>query len=276
MRMKKSILLFLLAIIVLGLGACSNSSNDKQANGQENSAQKKTSQSSSKTKDIATLLEEIETANQKMTSVRQKGDISGSLKTKDGTIQKNQEMTSQVIYKTEKQEVEMASITVKTVENGEENFKELLMPGGEEVPLYTRYNKTGEWEKEVQEKGGKYIVYPDYFQLLKGLNELTEDLALEETDNDYVLTLKNKGADVIGIYEKEFQFNLSQFPKSKYKNELTVKIDKKSKFLKEFKMAVSTSGNKGTLTIKSEISYSDWNLVKKEDIPTISDEKKEQ
>ena len=276
MRMKKSILLSLLAIIVLGLGACSNSSNDKQANGQENSAQKKTSQSSSKTKDIATLLEEIETANQKMTSVRQKGDISGSLKTKDGTIQKNQEMTSQVIYKTEKQEVEMASITVKTVENGEENFKELLMPGGENTPLYTRYNKTGEWDKELYGEGGKYIVNPDYFQLLKGLNELTEDLALEETDNDYVLTLKNKGADVIGIYEKEFQFNLSQFPKSKYKNELTVKIDKKSKFLKEFKMAVSTSGNKGTLAIKSETSYSDWNLVKKEDIPTISDEKKEQ
>ena len=276
MRMKKSILLSLWAIIALGLGACSNSSNNKQANGQENSAQKKASQSSSKTKDIATLLEEIETANQKMTSVRQKGDISGSLKTKDGTIQKNQEMTSQVIYKTEKQEVEMASITVKTVENGEENFKELLMPGGKNTPLYTRYNKTGEWDKELYGEGGKYIVNPDYFQLLNGLNELTEDLALEETDDAYVLTLKNKGADVIGIYEKEFQFNLSQFPKSKYKNELTVKIDKKSKFLKEFKMAVSTSGNKGTLTIKSEISYSDWNLVKKEDIPTISDEKKEQ
>lgn len=276
MRMKKSILLSLLAIIALGLGACSNSSNNKQANGQENSAQKKASQSSSKTKDIATLLEEIETANQKMTSVRQKGDISGSLKTKDGTIQKNQEMTSQVIYKTEKQEVEMASITVKTVENGEENFKELLMPGGEKAPLYTRYNKTGEWDKELYGEGGKYIVNPDYFQLLNDLNELTEDLALEETDDAYVLTLKNKGADVIGIYEKEFQFNLSQFPKSKYNNELTVKIDKKSKFLKEFKMAVSTSGNKGTLTIKSEISYSDWNLVKKEDIPTISDEKKEQ
>ena len=276
MRMKKSILLSLLAIIALGLGACSNSSNNKQANGQENSAQKKASQSSSKTKDIATLLEEIETANQKMTSVRQKGDISGSLKTKDGTIQKNQEMTSQVIYKTEKQEVEMANITVKTVENGEENFKELLMPGGKNTPLYTRYNKTGEWDKELYGEGGKYIVNPDYFQLLNDLNELTEDLALEETDDAYVLTLKNKGADVIGIYEKEFQFNLSQFPKSKYNNELTVKIDKKSKFLKEFKMAVSTSGNKGTLTIKSEISYSDWNLVKKEDIPTISDEKKEQ
>lgn len=276
MRMKKSILLSLLAIIALGLGACSNSSNNKQANGQENSAQKKASQSSSKTKDIATLLEEIETANQKMTSVRQKGDISGSLKTKDGTIQKNQEMTSQVIYKTEKQEVEMASITVKTVENGEENFKELLMPGGKNTPLYTRYNKTGEWDKELYGEGGKYIVNPDYFQLLNDLNELTEDLALEETDDAYVLTLKNKGADVIGIYEKEFQFNLSQFPKSKYNNELTVKIDKKSKFLKEFKMAVSTSGNKGTLAIKSETSYSDWNLVKKEDIPTISDEKKEQ
>lgn len=276
MRMKKSILLSLLAIIALGLGTCSNSSNNKQANGQENGAQKKTSQSSSKTKDIDSLLEEIQTANEKMSSVRQKGDISGSLKTKDGTIQKNQEMTSQVIYKTEKQEVEMASITVKTVENGEENFKELLMPGGENTPLYTRYNKTGEWDKELYGKGGKYIVNPDYFQLLNGLNELTGDLALEETDDAYVLTLKNKGADVIGIYEKEFQFNLSQFPKSKYKNELTVKIDKKSKFLKEFKMAVSTSGNKGTLTIKSEISYSDWNLVKKEDIPTISDEKKEQ
>ena len=276
MRMKKSILLSLLAIIALGLGACSNSSNNKQANGQENSAQKKTSQSSSKTKDIDSLLEEIQTANEKMSSVSQKGDISGSLKTKDGTIQKNQEMTSQVIYKTEKQEVEMANITVKTVENGEENFKELLMPGGKNTPLYTRYNKTGEWDKELYGEGGKYIVNPDYFQLLNDLNELTEDLALEETDDAYVLTLKNKGADVIGIYEKEFQFNLSQFPKSKYNNELTVKIDKKSKFLKEFKMAVSTSGNKGTLTIKSEISYSDWNLVKKEDIPTISDEKKEQ
>ena len=276
MRMKKSILLSLLAIIALGLGACSNSSNNKQANGQENSAQKKTSQSSSKTKDIATLLEEIETANQKMTSVRQKTNIGGLLGTTDKKIQKEQNMTSQVIYKTEKQEVEMASITVKTVENGEENFKELLMPGGKNTPLYTRYNKTGEWDKELYGEGGKYIVNPDYFQLLNDLNELTEDLALEETDDAYVLTLKNKGADVIGIYEKEFQFNLSQFPKSKYNNELTVKIDKKSKFLKEFKMAVSTSGNKGTLTIKSEISYSDWNLVKKEDIPTISDEKKEQ
>lgn len=276
MRMKKSILLSLLAIIALGLGACSNSSNNKQANGQENSAQKKTSQSSSKTKDIDSLLEEIQTANKKMNSVRQKTNIGGLLGTTDKKIQKEQNMTSQVIYKVEKQEVEMASITVKTVEDGEENFKELLMPGGKNTPLYTRYNKTGEWDKELYGEGGKYIVNPDYFQLLNGLNELTEDLALEETDDAYVLTLKNKGADVIGIYEKEFQFNLSQFPKSKYKNELTVKIDKKSKFLKEFKMAVSTSGNKGTLTIKSEISYSDWNLVKKEDIPTISDEKKEQ
>ena len=276
MRMKKSILLSLLAIIALGLGACSNSSNNKQTNGQENSAQKKTSQSSSKTKDIDSLLEEIQTANEKMSSVRQKTNIGGLLGTSDKKIQKEQNMTSQVIYKTEKQEVEMASITVKTVENGEENFKELLMPGGKNTPLYTRYNKTGEWDKELYGEGGKYIVNPDYFQLLNGLNKLTEDLALEETDDAYVLTLKNKGADVIGIYEKEFQFNLSQFPKSKYRNELTVKIDKKSKFLKEFKMAVSTSGKKGTLTIKSEISYSDWNLVKKEDIPTISDEKKEQ
>ena len=72
MRMKKSILLSLLAIIALGLGACSNSSNNKQANGKENSAQKKTSQSSSKTKDIDSLLEEIQTANEKMSSVRQK------------------------------------------------------------------------------------------------------------------------------------------------------------------------------------------------------------
>ena len=276
MRMKKSILLSLLAIIALGLGACSNSSNSKQANDQENSAQKKTSQSSSKTKDIDSLLEEIQTANEKMSSVRQKGDISGSLKTKDGTIQKNQEMTSQVIYKTEKQEVEMANITVKTVENGEENFKELLMPGGENTPLYTRYNKTGEWDKEVQEKGGKYIVYPDYFQLLNGLNELAQDLKLEETDNDYVFTLKDQNADILGIYGKEFRFNFSQFPKSNFKKELTVKIDKKSKFLKEFKMNISTSGDQGTLAIKSETNYSDWNLVKKEDIPTISDEKKEQ
>lgn len=59
MRMKKSILLSLLAIIALGLGACSNSSNSKQANDQESSVQKKTSQSSSKTKDIDSLLEEI-------------------------------------------------------------------------------------------------------------------------------------------------------------------------------------------------------------------------
>jgi len=200
----------------------------------------------------------------------------GHLEGITATIQKEQNMTSQVIYKTEKQEVEMASITVKTVEDGEENFKELLMPGGEKAPLYTRYNKTGEWDKEVQEKGGKYIVYPDYFQLLNGLNELAQDLKLEETDNDYVFTLKTQDADILGVYGKEFRFNFSQFPKSNFKKELTVKIDKKSKFLKEFKMNISTSGDQGTLAIKSETSYSDWNLVKKEDIPTISDEKKEQ
>ena len=108
------------------------------------------------------------------------------------------------------------------------------------------------------------------------MNELTEDLALEETDDAYVFKLKNKDADLISIYEDEFQFNLSQFPDSKYKNDLIVKIDKKTKFLKEFKMTVSTLSNKGLLTIKSETTYSDWNLVEKEDIPTITDEKNEQ
>lgn len=83
MRTKKSILLSLLAIIALGLGACSS------INHQGNSAQKKTSQSSRKTEDITSLLEEIETTNKKMTSVRQKTDISGSLNTKEETIQKN-------------------------------------------------------------------------------------------------------------------------------------------------------------------------------------------
>ena len=270
MRTKKSILLSLLAIIALGLGACSS------INHQGNSAQKKTSQSSRKTEDITSLLEEIETTNKKMTSVRQKTDISGSLNTKEETIQKKQKMTSQVIYKTEKQEVEMAYISVKTLENGEESFKELLMPGGEMTPMYTRYNKSGEWDKEIYGKDGKYIVNPDYFQLLKGLNELTEDLALEETDDAYVFKLKNKDADLISIYEDEFQFNLSQFPDSKYKNDLIVKIDKKTKFLKEFKMTVSTLSNKGLLTIKSETTYSDWNSVEKEDIPTITDEKTEE
>ena len=139
-----------------------------------------------------------------------------------------------------------------------------------------RYNKSGEWDKEIYGKDGKYIVNPDYFQLLKGLNELTEDLALEETDDAYVFKLKNKDADLISIYGDEFQFNLSQFPDSKYKNDLIVKIDKKTKFLKEFKMTVSTLSNKGLLTIKSETTYSDWNLVEKEDIPTITDEKNEQ
>ena len=88
--------------------------------------------------------------------------------------------------------------------------------------------------------------------------------------------MKDQNADILGVYGKEFRFNFSQFPKSNFKKELTVKIDKKSKFLKEFKMNISTSGDQGTLAIKSETNYSDWNLVKKEDIPTISDEKKEQ
>jgi len=208
--MKKSILLSLLAIIALGLGACSNSSNNKQANGQENSAQKKTSQSSSKTKDIDSLLEEIQIANEKMSSVRQKGDISGSLKTKDGTIQKNQEMTSQVIYKTEKQEVEMANITVKTVENGEENFKELLMPGGKNTPLYTRYNKTGEWDKELYGEGGKYIVNPDYFQLLNGL--LVPNQGSVEVGST-VITADSVNKDIKQVRKKVglvFQFPESQ------------------------------------------------------------------
>ncbi len=70
----------------------------------------------------------------------------------------------------------MAYISVKTLENGEENFK-IAMPGGVMTPMYTRYNKR-EWDKEgFMEKTEQPVVNPDYFQLLKkGLNE---DLALE-------------------------------------------------------------------------------------------------
>ncbi len=87
---------------------------------------------SSKTKDIATLLEEMETANQKMTECSSKGDISGSLKT-NGTIQTKEWLRKLSIRPKARSRDE--SITVKTVENGE-NFK---ITGGENTPLYTRY-----------------------------------------------------------------------------------------------------------------------------------------
>lgn len=60
-------------------------------------------------------------------------------------------------------------------------------------------------------KRRKYIVYPLFQQLLNGLNKLAQDLKLEETDKDYVFTLKDQDADILGVYGKEFRFNFLNF-----------------------------------------------------------------
>ena len=154
----------------------------------------------------------------------------------------------------------------------QKTYQEIIMPGGENLPVYSRSSKDGKWTKQVQSQNSSYYIQPDYFKLLKALSSMSDDdLRLKEERDDYVVSLKNQNTDLIGLFGKEFDLELTGITQADMQKELTVKFDKKNFYFKEFQLKLSYDGDKGKLEITTDVTYSSWNKVDENSITEPKD-----
>ena len=258
MKFKKITFMALTALLTLSLGACSligQKHSQKNQGGTENSSRE--IQKNTSSDDIEELLEKAETANEDLTSMKMKVKLSITV---DGS-NKTQTMSGDLLYDKSTDELAKGHLVIDGKESGQESYQEAIMPGGEDKLLYTRSSKNGTWSKQEMGSGADYYVQPDYFKLMDGFYQMADDVTVKESGDEYIFKLSSKNADLLGLFGEEFKLELSGVTQADMDKKLEVRLDKKTLFLKEFKLGLSYKGEKGSMDVQTDTQYSDWNTI---------------
>ena len=262
MKFKKITFMALTALLTLSLGACSligQKHSQKNQGGTENSSRE--SQKNTSSDDIEELLEKAETANEDLTSMKMKVKLSITV---DGS-NKTQTMSGDLLYDKSTDELAKGHLVIDGKESGQESYQEAIMPGGEDKLLYTRSSKNGTWSKQEMGSGADYYVQPDYFKLMDGFYQMADDVTVKESGDEYIFKLSSKNADLLGLFGEEFKLELSGVTQADMDKKLEVRLDKKTLFLKDFKLGLSYKGEEGSLDVQTDTQYSDWNKVEEDE-----------
>ncbi|KXT86040.1 hypothetical protein STRDD11_00078 [Streptococcus sp. DD11] len=180
--------------------------------------------------------------------------------TVDGST-KHQTMDGSLLYDKQSKELDKGALILRETADGQQSYQEMIMSGGQDMPVYSRDSEKGTWSKELTEGTARYFVRPDYFRLLEGLYSMADDVSMKESGSDYVFTLKSKNTDIIGLFGDEFSLELSGVAQSEMDKTLEVHLNKETLYLSDFKMDLSYSGEKGSLKTKIANRFSDWNKL---------------
>ena len=66
---------------------------------------------------------------------------------------------------------------------------------------------------------------------------------------------------MLGLFGEEFKLELSGVTQADMDKKLEVRLDKKTLFLKDFKLGLSYKGEKGSMDVQTDTHYSDWNTI---------------
>lgn len=259
MKIQKITFLALTALLTVSLAACT--SNITPRDDDKKSSSTSQSQSEVSSVDAEYVLQKAESANKEVTSMRL--DMECEIISDDST--KDQTFKGELIYDKGYGQLEKGNITVENNEDGQKNYQEMIMSGEEGLPIYLRNSKDGSWMKQTK-TNANYYVEPDYFELLKGISKMTNDVKLREIDDEYILTLKSQNVDLMGLFGEEFNLQLTGLTQAEMDKNLEVHFDKKTFYLKDFKLELSYSGQKGNLTLMADASYDDWNEITDDEI----------
>lgn len=132
---------------------------------------------------------------------------------------------------------------------------------------YQRSDKNGQWRNGEWET---IDLDPDYFSFLDIIYKMSDDLTIEEDDDDYVLSLRSQNIDLISLFSDELNLSLTGVDQTEMEKDFEIRFAKKTFYLKGFDMDLNYSSDKGSLSINIGGTYSDWNKVKDSvfDIPS--------
>lgn len=86
---------------------------------------------------------------------------------------------------------------------------------------------------------------------------MSDDLTIEEDDDDYVLSLRSQNIDLISLFSDELNLSLTGVDQTEMEKDFEIRFAKKTFYLKGFDMDLNYSSDKGSLSINIGGTYSD-------------------
>ncbi|MGT2925345.1 DUF6612 family protein [Streptococcus caviae] len=245
MKKKYAILLTVLAALLLVTGCVPQRVM--------NSGQKQqTSRKTSKKISIEDFLDKVEEANDEIETVH--FDMNTNVNSNGRKIQ---HMVADLGYDSSGDIIEKANVVIDETLNGANQYQEIV---GDQNTARVRTSKDGSW-KTANPKG-RYTVRPSYFNFLKVLYSMEDDLVLKQRGSEYKLTLRSQNVDLVSLFREELSLYIRGISQSELKKDFEVTFDKKTFYLKNFNLQLSYNGQRGQLDIEADGTFSKWNKVK--------------
>lgn len=245
---------FICLLALICLTACGT--NDRQT--------KQTKESSSQQElTVKQLLKKAKKANNKVTSVA----VGMQMDLKSGSKNTHQDFLAQVQY--DNGELTKVNSQLEETSGSQTSYDEVIaiQTDNNSFSYYQRSDKNGQWRNGEWET---IDLDPDYFSFLDIIYKMSDDLTIEEDDDDYVLSLRSQNIDLISLFSDELNLSLTGVEQTEMEKDFEIRFAKKTFYLKGFDMDLNYSSDKGSLSINIGGTYSDWNKVKDSvfDIPS--------
>ncbi|MGT2949144.1 DUF6612 family protein [Streptococcus devriesei] len=245
MKKKYSILLTVLTALLLLAGCLPPRLESSKKSQQEvNKTAKKMS--------VEDFFDKVEKANDAIETVHFNMDTDV---TSNG--HKSQHMTADLGYNSSGDIIERANVVIDETVNGSNRYQEII---GDKNKAQVRSSKDGNWRSATPD--GRYTINPSYFNFLKVLYSMEDDLVLKQSGSEYKLTLRSQNVDIVSLFREELNLYVRGISQSELKKDFEVTFDKKTFYLKDFDLQLSYSGNKGKLDLEADGTFSKWNKVK--------------
>lgn len=108
-----------------------------------------------------------------------------------------------------------------------------------------------------------YYVNPNYFDLVKIIDSMKDDLVLEDNGKSYKLTLDSKNIDLFGLFKEQFSLEFNNFTQNEAEKEFEIIIDKETNLLQNLKLSFKFDDDtKGHVFLRIESEFNDYEFDK--------------
>lgn len=245
MKKKHAILVTVLAALLLVTGCVPQRlMNSRQ--------RQQTARKTNKKMSIEDFLDKVKEANDEIETVHfeMNTDVSSNGR-------KSQHMVADLGYDSSGETIKKANVVIDETVNGANQYQEIV---GDQNTARVRTSKNGSWK--TADPQGRYTVRPSYFNFLKVLYSMEDDLVLKQSGSEYKLTLRSQNVDLVSLFKEELNLYIRGINQSELKKDFEVTFDKKTFYLKDFNLQLSYDGQRGQLDLEADGTFSKWNKVK--------------
>lgn len=145
------------------------------------------------------------------------------------------------------------------ITNNDGTYKKVEFVGDIDKTMKLEEKDSGGNITTTVENNVNYFINPNYFDLVKVIDSMKDDLVLEDSESSYKLSLKSNNTDIFGLFKDQYSLEFNNFTQDETKKEFEVIIDKKTNLLTDIKFSFELNDDvKGHVFLGIESGYNNF------------------